>query len=174
MEVFVGKRIITILLAVMLGVNGAQMVAAKKQDVHSYVVAWDIDDVLLHNGKPCKSAFDIVTELHKKGTRQVLFSNKPQWRFDRLRKAYPAYFNTRYFDLSRSVIGGGMFEKKPYAPNYKTIRRYNKGDGMIFFDDKAKNIVAARHHGMEAYVWMPYCKQSAFHARSVLHQRNVL
>lgn len=138
------------------------------------VVAWDIDDVLLHDGRPCSSAFDVVRQLRKKGVRQVLFTNKSQNDFKKLQAKHPDFFNHGYFDIARSVIGGRHFEKKPYAPNYKTILKHNAGNRVIFFDDKEKNIVAAKTHGMDAHVWVYNCRKSAHHARSVLHKQGLI
>ncbi len=121
------------------------------------IVAWDLHKVLFtkqgKNGADCtpiEAMFDIVRELHAKGTTQVILSNIEAKHFEILCKRYPDHM--KYFDLKRSLADAHfIFTRKPHKKYFNHFLEKNsdiEAINIIFFDDKDNNINGARKCGM--------------------------
>jgi FMN phosphatase YigB (HAD superfamily) len=142
------------------------------------VVAWDIHGVLCsepdgrgYNCVPNPETFELVKKLHKKGVKQVLFSNISESSRRKLLERYPEFF--QYFDLSKSMANGeGIFTRKPHG---KYVEKFLErvwpmnATNIVFFDDKEKNVNAAREYCIDAHVF-----SGAAHATEILRQRNLI
>lgn len=126
------------------------------------VVVWDIDDVLYTKKTgPNEDAFKIVKDLKERGVKQVLFSNKPEKEYLKLKKTHPAYFNAGYFDESLSLVKPKLFERKPHHKYiHKFIAKHNKKNlhNMVFFDDKRDNVISANEHGIKGLLFTDAAK----------------
>jgi len=162
----------TLLLPLFLGFS---LVAQQTQKI----VAWDIHSVLCTQpargkaGWQCQikpESLKLVQELDAQGVKQVIFSNITAKEFRILVGRYPQLFN--YFDLSRSLAcASGIFNRKPHSKYVKKFicRAQKPASGIIFFDDKARNIQGARKCGICAYQFTGVTQ-----ARIVLKQNKLL
>lgn len=125
------------------------------------IVAWDIHEVLCSKPErrgwqcsPNPETFKIVEILNTHGIKQVIFSNISDASFQKLLARYPHYF--KYFDLMLSQASGkGVFSRKPYGKYIQQFIQKTKTDPqhIIFFDNRVRNIEAARKHGIDAHVF---------------------
>lgn len=141
------------------------------------IVAWDIHEVLCSKPErrgwqcaPNTETFKIVEALHAQGIKQVIFSNISDASFQKLLIRYPYYF--KYFDLMLSQASGkGVFSRKPYGKYIQQFIQKTKTDpqNIIFFDNRLRNIEAARKHGIDAYIFY-----NPVQIREILKQKGLL
>ncbi|MBO3674691.1 HAD family phosphatase [Streptomyces sp. NEAU-YJ-81] len=107
----------------------------------------------------------LVEDLRRRGTHLALLSNAPH----ALARTAERSDWSAYFDQLMFSADHGLAKPDPAVYQRMTALLGTRPERVVFFDDRGKNIDAAREHGWDAHLWTGVAA-----ARAVLADRGLL